>query len=580
MSINLEVNNNYQKYSSNNKKNNQYKQQTFGSGLNLVTESFRYLNINPAVGASLVDLGAMALPRTIVDSQRGLDAGLETGIRESSGTVNHALIGAVGGLSAIALSGKFNSLYGTKAQAIFANNETIDALGSIWNKHFSQKNTNVDRQREFYTEIFENLVGLNPQHAQANGGWVGIPADTRKKLVDAMVECSTSVKDGKRLPKDKMNYLRNLIISSTGAENNFKLLLTKDAVFTKTGKVSAKIVEKELTSLSVNTFLDDAFTLARAFSRDNVTKIFEQTSDISKNTFIKELKGLKMRSAVLALAISSIMGASVQPFNRWLTKVRTGKDGFVGVSDNPNANSEKPTTSSSFMLAKLGAAAGIMGLALRSIGKFSEIPGKVQFKGPIPTIPQFKLVYGLTIASRFLASRDSNELRESMFKDILGFTNWLILGGFVSKAVITLLDKNKELLNVDTSQGEKGLGTWLNRTSIKSVDEVVQGDLAPYCKTVTDNGEAIPFKQLMKKVNELGLKATKSKILKINIAQAAGYIYSGVVLGVLIPKLNILMTKNMNKTNSANNQVKQSGPNIAFLQLPSNDNSVFAKFLN
>ena len=47
----------------------------------------------------------------------------------------------------------------------------------------------------------------------------------------------------------------------------------------------------------------------------------------------------------------------------------------------------------------------------------------------------------------------------------------------------------------------------------------------------------------MKKVNELGLKATKSKILKINIAQAAGYIYSGVVLGVLIPKLNILMTK-------------------------------------
>lgn len=55
---------------------------------------------------------------------------------------------------------------------------------------------------------------------------------------------------------------------------------------------------------------------------------------------------------------------------------------------------------------------------------------------------QFKFIYGMTIMSRIFAARDKNETRESVIKDTLGFANWLILGGFVSKLAAKAFDKN------------------------------------------------------------------------------------------------------------------------------------------
>ena len=60
------------------------------------TQALNYLATNPAVGAILVDVGSMGVPRTIVDSTRGVDAGIETGVREFSSTLNHAAAGFVG----------------------------------------------------------------------------------------------------------------------------------------------------------------------------------------------------------------------------------------------------------------------------------------------------------------------------------------------------------------------------------------------------------------------------------------------------------------------------------------------------
>ena len=52
----------------------------FGSAAGVVAQGLRYLNVNEAIGATLVDFSFMAMPRTIVDSRRGWDAGVETGI--------------------------------------------------------------------------------------------------------------------------------------------------------------------------------------------------------------------------------------------------------------------------------------------------------------------------------------------------------------------------------------------------------------------------------------------------------------------------------------------------------------------
>ena len=48
----------------------------------------------------------------------------------------------------------------------------------------------------------------------------------------------------------------------------------------------------------------------------------------------------------------------------------------------------------------------------------------------------------------------------------------------------------------------------------------------------------MPFKELLK----LADKPLKGKLRALNIAQIAGYLYSGLVLGIGVPKLNIYMT--------------------------------------
>lgn len=58
-----------------------------------------------------------------------------------------------------------------------------------------------------------------------------------------------------------------------------------------------------------------------------------------------------------------------------------------------------------------------------------------------------------------------------------------------------------------------------------------------------ENGKALSFSKMLKKLpaNELG-KSVRKNLRILNIAQVAGYLYSGLVLGVGIPKLNIYMT--------------------------------------
>ena len=65
----------------------------------------------------------------------------------------------------------------------------------------------------------------------------------------------------------------------------------------------------------------------------------------------------------------------------------------------------------------------------------------------------------------------------------------------------------------------------------------------------------LKFSELFKKADS----ATKSKVLKIAGSQIAGYLYSGLVLGVGIAKLNIFITKQIQARKKAsmkmNNQV-------------------------
>lgn len=499
-----------------NNKNTAFK----GAGTAVLT-GLRGLNNSPAIGACAVDLCSMVIPRTAIEfKNRGPQSGIEAAFREGASCFIHACVGLIGLGAATLLSGKFNQNYGIKAQNIFANGDTINNLSNIWK--------NSQGQREFFDGFLQNIKGLNGTE------WKTVSQGVKDDIVNGLVSLADKTEQmAKASGKNKLTLAREVkdlktvilskVTKDTGAQASFRL------------NAGAKEV-----SASLGELVDNAVVLSNSFKNKTKEKLPE---------FIKALKSNKVASTLLGMGICAALCMSVQPLNRYLTKKRTGQDGFVGV-DNKEGDKSK-----GFKVAKTVAGIGFPLFAMKTIGNPSSLVSNIQFNSKVPTINQFKFLYGLTIGSRFLSARDGNELRESIIKDTLGFTNWLILGGMVSKLTARALG-GKELINNPVAQdgSKKGLKyglKWLTKASVKSFDEV----LLPNAKEITKNGKMLKFSELFKKADS----ATKSKVLKIAGSQIAGYLYSGLVLGVGIAKLNIFITKQIQARKKAsmkmNNQV-------------------------
>ena len=489
-------------YADRNKTN---KAQSF-KGAEVLVQGLRFLNNSPAIGACAVDLGSMVIPRTLVDTKkRGVDAGVETGIREGTSTVNHAAVGMVGLAAATLASQSINSKYGIKANKIFANNDAIDVFGSFWK--------GADKHKEYYEAALSSLEGLNGEK------WAKLED---RKLISEIAERLASGDGSKDLKKE----VATRIIKATGAESEFRIVLP--------GK-------KEVAN-SIDVIVDNMASLGKAFAAKGVDNL---------ENFTKELKHVKTASALLGLATTCTIGCSVQPINTYLTKKRTGKEGFVGVEGREADKSKE------FKLMKLGAAATMGLFAFSQISKKpSEILNKIQFSSMLPNLNQFKLIYGMTIMSRFLSARDKNELRESTIKDFLGFANWLILGGMVTKLVARGLG-GKELINnpliekapQEAKKGIKYAWNWITKAGVKTYDQVLL-DGIKNTDDIIKNGKSLGFKGMWKVADA----ASKAKVGKLAVAQIAGYLYSGVVLGFGIAKLNIFITGKVQKSQKAKQQ--------------------------
>ncbi len=530
------------------------KKQSFKGPVSSGLWLLRGINQKPALGACGVDLCSMVIPRTAIEMKnRGKQAGIEAMFREGISCFIHACVGLIGFAAGSLISQNFNKANGIKAQKIFANNKTIMNLSKMWQNTQGQSD-------KFFVEFLKNIKGLNGTEFK------GISENVSAEMADKLVELANKTAvlsklkgaDKKYMAKE-VNRLKSVIINNivkdTGAQTAFNLNAITDA----SGKVIQKGVSSNLTEL-----IDNAIVLSNAFKTKTLDKIPE---------FAKKLSHNKNLSTALGLGICAALCMSVQPINRYLTKKRTGHDGFVGVKDKQASNSK------SFKTLKTILGVGFPIAAISSIGKLSELPANVQFNSTIPTLNQFKFLYGLTIGSRFLASRDSNELRESVIKDTLGFTNWLILGGVVSKLAARGLG-GKEIMNNPVVQdgakkGIKYAWNWLTKASVKSFDEI----LLPNAKEIIKDGKAIPFKELYKNAEP----EIKSLVRKAGIAQVAGYLYSGLVLGVGIAKLNIFITKSLEKRKHAkqnmNKQINSSN-NPAGNYNYKKESSVFSEFLN
>lgn len=536
--------------------NNQIKQQTNFKGA--VDTTFRYLATNQAVGANLVDFSFMVAPRTINDGvKRGPAAGMETGRREVMGTVNDSCVGLFGSAAGALIAGSLSKKFDTKVNKMFTAPETLHILAE--NKSNQIKNNGP--QIEYIKEILRNAKGYNPTAETADkDGYVKISQKIIDKIANYYDELLNKKADFNKWTGSKADKSRtvmmNEIIADTGAGSDYIL-----------ESADKKIVSKT----NLKSLLNDIFIVSDSFNGEKVKEAFkEQLKDnkvIKENNFIKGLDKFMKNRAYMGFAASCAIGLSVQPINMYLTKLKTGQDGFVGVEGR-----SKDTSAGFFGLKGLSSVA-FFSMILSTLNmnplKFTpkKFMDKMSFSGVMPTINQLKGIYGITIISRIFSARDKDELREVLTKDTLGYLSWLVLGDFVNRMAASAFDSDKcKVVNIKKGTEKSNYFKRMFYANLKTRDEILVQTLAENGISTTKEKDgkvlAKTFKEMLKDLNGLKdealKKATKKRLRALNIAQVAGYAFSGLVLGLGIPNLNIYITNKLDAKRKEEAAQKQS----------------------
>lgn len=514
-----------------------------------IDTGLRYLATNQAVGANGVDFCSMVAPRTTIDFvQRGPAAGLETGRREIMGTVNDSCIGLFGAGAGWLIAKSLNKKFGLNVNNIFTAPETLNILAENKAQQIKDKKSQLD----YIKTTLENVKAYNPDSKNADKeGYTRISKEKIDEVAKYLDESLNKNVNFNEWTKEKTSksreVLMNKITESTGAQSEYIL---------------ESLDKKTVSKTNLKSLLNDMFIVSDSFNKDNVKNAFAEQIKSGKavkdNTFIKGLsKFMKTRSA-MGFGIATAIGLSVQPINMYLTKLKTGSDGFVGVEG------RSKDKSAGFKAMKAVSSAAFFSMILSTLNmspiKFLKSPAKfmekMSFNGKMPTINQLKGLYGLTIISRIFSTRDKDELRESLTKDFLGYVSWLILGDIVNKLVADGLDKST--MNYRAASKDAGV---LKRTfngSLKTRDEILVETLANngISTTKTENGKVLnkKFNEMVKDLDKLPealKKTTKKRLRTLNIAQVAGYLTASLVLGLGIPNLNIYITNTLDKKRKA-----------------------------
>ena len=347
----------------------------------------------------------------------------------------------------------------------------------------------------------------------------------------------------------------NEIIADTGAGSDFIL-------------ESADKKIKSVTNLK--SLLNDIFIVSESFNSEKVKETFsEQISsgvNAGNNKFIKGLDKFMKTRAGMGFAASCAIGLSVQPINMYLTKLKTGQDGFVGVEGRSKDNS------TGFFGLKALSSVAFFSMILSTLNinpvKFTpkKFMDKMSFSGKMPTINQLKGIYGITIISRIFSARDKDELREVLTKDTLGYLSWLVLGDFVNRITASAFDNdNCKIVNYKKGTEQDNYFKRIFYANLKTRDEILVRTLSEQGISASkeQDGKVISktFKEMLNDLNSIKDEAVKTatkKCLKVlNRAQMSGYLFSGLVLGLGIPNLNIYITNKLDAKRKAEAAQKQ-----------------------
>lgn len=499
-------------------------------------KSYKFLADEPVWGATIIDLTAMVAPRTWTDGKnRGFNAGFETGFRESESSANDAAVGLYGVAAGSLIAGAINKKYGVKVNKIFASTDASHVYTAKWDK-------NAGNMDNYIKDIVDNIEAFNPNSPKADAkGYVRIPDDHKQGIIEDLKTIANATPDKmNKVWKETKDNLAGKMLDALGVEDSLKLV-HKEAGVEKATSSNAKIL------------MENFYHMTKAFKSN---KVSSKTGE-----FLKDYHKFGNLRTAIGILIAGIFAVGAQPLNVYLSKKRTGTDGFVGVEG------RKKDNSFGFKALKTATSLGMIGIMLATLGalpknpkKFKDIPKlfleKNQYKGKNPTINQFKTVFGLAITSRLFTSRDKDEHREVVTKDVLGFFNWLMLGNVFNKLIIhKFQDKGANLLKREPLPKN---ANWWQKTvnflnsSIATHSEVAVKGLKKETgikSIIKPNGKAMSFNEIFKALPKNGQARKNLRLL--NFAQLGGYIYSAVVLGFGIPHLNIYMTNMSDKRKKA-----------------------------
>lgn len=474
------------------------------------------LGNNDMLNASFVDVFAMDTPRTIVETNnRGKQAGIEMGFREYTGTFIAEFSSAVFAvLASKFIAKKLNPDIKVNSGSWITNNG-LDVFSDIYN--------NSDKTPKGYvTNVLNSMSGISGDKTVK---FSDIDSEKAKPIIENLTDLITNKSSDKKADKKALTNIQDEIINVFGADNS----------------TTIQSGEKKVTSNLTHALRDIV---------DSGKNIFFNESKQDSAKVVSKLK--KMNNLRIGIAVPLSMGLAItnQYINRLWTKKRTGIDNFVGENgyeNNVKGKNEKGKEKG--LWAKKLVSAGIFTTMLTKVmgvKKPIDMVKKLEFNGPATSGNAIKTIYGTLILGRIFASKDSTELRETNVRDYLGFLNWLVLGGFVAKGVGQALDpEQKNLFNI--SNKGKGIKHWLQDVSLKSQKEII-----------AQGGNV------------------KSNLRKLNVAQMSGIAYSAIMLGVLLPKLNIWMTKSKDKGVGVNvvnedinysNKIQNPGSGMDFMDL-------------
>lgn len=485
-----------------------------------INSAMNYLATNQAIGASATDMAFMVIPRTVIDSTRTPEAGLETGRRELASCLLYAFMGFFG-LAAGRTIETFSKIkkYNVPVHEINAGSHAIDALAHSWNNALDKHGRDFTNKKEtvntYLNEVFDSVSGLSGNTKTS----LNSKPEIKKEIVEQLSNLLLN-KEDYSIAKEKKFDLVKKIIHATGAGEHLTLSNSSNEI-----------------KLSANDLLDNTYSLGRTFMQDKVADEFKNTKNVADNKFIQSLKKFNFKKMALGLGLVSAVAISMQAANRLITKKKTGSDGFVVYKDkNGKGEKAKKDKSTEFKILKGIASAGMGWFALNQIGgKLKDIPKKLEFTKIMPNLNQYKYIYAVAIIGRFLASSDKNELRETATRDFLGFTSWLLLGDLAARSVARSFEKHHkdvQLLNWE-DKTKTGFSKLMN-SSMKTHEELL------YAGT-----KKAALGQSIKQASELASDVTKKSLKYLNIAQLSGYAFSGLFLGVLIPMVNKVVTNKL-----------------------------------